>query len=157
MASSPPLHFCRVDRGLIPTESRAEEYVQKLGTGEEVALKVVRIRSLQWHKRYWALISDIAPHLTEINISLGEVPAMMPIKTPYDLHTALKLISGHCTTQHIAGTPYVLRIPLSTDFENMDGQEWKELYPKLLDAIHERALPEINIEALRDEFARMAS
>jgi len=151
------VYLARAGDFLCSTDSDSLKLIRKLGDGEEVAFKPLRVRSLKWNKKYWALLSDIAPHLTEINISLGEVPAMMPITSKDDLHLALKLITGHCTTQHIKGTPYVLRIPKSTDFESMNADEWAEFYPLVITAIHERALPQINIPELEEELARMAS
>lgn len=133
------------------------KYIRSLPDGEETAFKPMKVRSLKWHKKYWALLGDIAPHLTEFNISLGEVDAFMPIATPYDLHTALKLVTGHCITQHIKGTPYVLRIPKPTDFASMSGDEWTEFYPLALDAIHQRALPQIKVSEMREELTRLAS
>lgn len=151
------VYFCRAGDFLAPTNDESREFIRKLGDGEEIALKPLRVRSLAFHKRYWALIGDISVHITEFNISLGEVDAFMPIGSPYDLHTAIKLVTGHCTTQHIKNTPYVLRIPKSTDFASMSAEDWADYYLRVLTAIHERALPQIKDVIIFQELARAAS
>jgi hypothetical protein len=151
------VYFCRTGDFLASTDEESLKLIRKMAEGEETAFKPLRPRSLKWHKRYWAMMSQIAPHISEINISLGPVPAMMPIQSAEDLHTAIKLIAGHCLTQHIKGTPYVLRIPLPTDFSSMPADEWEKFYPRALDAIHERALPLIEVPEVEQELARMAS
>lgn len=152
-----PLYFCRAGDFLASTDGDSLKLIRKLGEGEECAFKPLRPRSLKWHKRYWLMLSQIAPHVSEIDISLGSTPAMMPIESAEDLHTALKLITGHCTTQHIKGTPYVLRVPKSTDFSSMTADEWQAYYPRVLDAIHQRALPQVEIPEIEQELARLAS
>lgn len=153
----PSLHFARAGDFLVPTDNESRAFVKKLGDGEETPFKPLRIRSLPWHRRYWSMVSQIADNVSEINISLGPAPAMMAIQCAYDLHTAIKLITGHCSTQHIKGTPYVLRIPKPTNFDEMTADEWSEYYPKVITAIHERALPQIKIPEVEQELARMAS
>lgn len=153
----PQLYFARAGDFLVPTDDESRAFVRKLGDGEEAPFRPMRVRSLLWHRRYWAMISQISEYITEINISLGPVPVMMPIQTPYDLHTAIKLITGHCITQHIHGTSYVLRIPKPTNFEEMSADEWSQYYPRVISAIHERALPRIRVPEVQEELARTAS
>jgi hypothetical protein len=151
------LYFARAGDFLVSTDAESLGFIRKLGDGEETVFKPLRPRSLQWHRKYWGMLSDIAPHLTEINISLGDTPAMMPVNSAEDLHVAIKLITGHCLTQHIKGTPYVLRIPKPTDFSSMTADEWGPFYERALQAIHERALPQVDIPEMQEELARMAS
>lgn len=151
------LYFAKAGDFLVSTDEAGLKFIRKLGDGEECAFKPLRVRSLKWHKKYWAMLGDTAPHLTEINISLGPTPVMMPITSKDDLHTAIKLITGYCTTQHIAGTGYVLRIPKSTSFEEMTGDEWEQYYPRVLDAIHQRALPQVEIPEVYQYLAGLAS
>lgn len=154
---SATVYFCRAGDQLAPTDADSLKLIRKLGDGEECAFKPLRVRSLKWHKRYWALMSQLWPHISEINISLGKEPVMMPIQSAYELHTAIKLITGHCITQHIKGTGYVLRIPKPTNFEEMTADEWEVYYPRALDAIHQRALPQIEIPEVEEELGRLAS
>lgn len=151
------LYLARAGDCLASTDEDGLKFIRKLGDGEECAFKPLRLRSILWHRRYWAMLSQIAPHVTEIDISLGSTPAMMPIGCAEDLHVALKLITGHCLTQHIKGTPYVLRIPKPTNFESLSADEWSEYYAKALDAIHQRALPQVELRDVYEELARMAS
>lgn len=151
------VYLARAGDFLASTDEESLKLIRKIGDGEEVAFKPLRVRSLLWHRRYWALMSQLSPHITEINISLGAEPVMMPIRSSYELHTAIKLITGHCITQHIKGTGYVLRIPKPTDFDSMTADEWSEFYPKALDAVHQRALPQIEIPEVEEELARLAS
>lgn len=155
--SASRVYFTRTGDFLASTDAESLKLIRKLGEGEEVAFKPLRARSVQWNRRYWAMLSQIAPYISEIDISMGSRPAMMPVTSAEDLHVALKLITGHCITQQIKGTPYVLRIPKSADFENMSADEWSAWYPKALDAIHQRALPQVDIPEIEEELARMAS
>lgn len=151
------VYLARAGDFLSSTDEESLKLIRKIGDGEEVAFKPLRVRSIKWHRRYWKLMTDLAPHVSEINISLGKEPVMMPISSSYELHTAIKLITGHCITQHIKGTGYVLRIPKPTDFDSMTADEWAEFYPRALDAVHQRALPQIDIPEVEDELARLAS
>lgn len=151
------VYLARAGDFLCSTDSDSLKLIRKLGDGEEVAFKPLRVRSLKWHRRYWKLMNDLSAHISQINISLGEQPVMMPIASAYDLHTAIKLITGHCITQHIKGTGYVLRIPKPTDFDSMTADEWAEFYPRALDAVHQRALPQIDVPEVEEELARLAS
>ncbi len=157
MSDAPKLWFCRAGDFLAATDEKSLEFIRKLGDGEERAFKSMKVRSLKFHKRYWAMLDDIYPHITEIDISLTKTPAMMPIQSAEDLHTALKLISGHCWTKHIQGTPYVLRVPKPTNFADLSAEEWSEIYPRFLDAIHQRALPQIEVREVQGELMRLAS
>ncbi len=104
------------------------------------------------------MLSRIAEHLTQFNVSLDDrVEAFMPIASAEDLHTAIKLVTGHCHTHAVTGSRYILRIPKSTDFESMTADEWAEYYPKVLTAIHERALPQIEAADVEEDLARLAS
>lgn len=149
--------FARAGNFLAATDEQSLKLIRRLGEGEEMPFKALRPRSLKWHKRYWCMVSRISDHISEFNISLGNVPAMIPIQSPYDLHTAIKLVTGHCITQHIKGTPYVLRIPKPTDFESMSADEWEAWYPRVLDVIHARALPQIDIPEVEQDLAQLAS
>jgi hypothetical protein len=151
------VYFARAGDFLVSTDEESLRLIRKLGEGEAVAFKPLRTRSVLWHRRYWALMTQVSVHIETINISLGREPVLMPVTCAEDLHTAIKLITGYCTTQHIAGTGYVLRIPRSTSFAEMTADEWSQYYPKVLDAIHERALPQIEIPEVANELARLAS
>lgn len=153
----PQLYFARAGDFLVPTDDESHAFVRKLGDGEETPFKPLKVRSLPFHRRYWSMISQISQHISEINISLGPAVAMMSIQSAYDLHTAIKLITGHCITQHIAGTPYVLRIPKPTNFDEMSADEWSDYYPRVITAIHERALPQVKLPEVEQELARLAS
>jgi hypothetical protein len=155
--SASRIYLARAGDFLASTDEESLKLIRRLGEGEEQGFKPLRIRSLPWHRRYWKLMNDLSQHISEINISLGSEPVMMPVASAYDLHTAIKLITGHCITQHIKGTGYVLRIPKPTDFDSMTADEWSEFYPRALDAVHERALPQIEIPEVEAELARMAS
>lgn len=150
--------FARRDDALVPVDEEGVRLVRRLEQGECLMLRPMRPRSLAWHRRYWLLITRLAEHIESIDISLDpRHEAWMPIGSAEDLHTALKLITGHCDTHHIRGTPYVLRVPKRTDFESMSADEWAEYYPRVLDAIHERALPQIEVADIEMELARLAS
>lgn len=151
------LYFARAGDCLVSTDVDSLKFIRKLGEGEECAFKALRARSLAFHRKYWLLISRLAEHISEFNISLGHLRVMFPISCPYDLHTAIKLVTGHCTTVYIQDTRYVLRIPKPTDFESMTADEWSAYYPRVLTAIHERALPQIDIPEVEQELAQLAS
>ena len=162
--SASKLYFARAGNFLVSTDEKGLKFIRNMGDGEEIAFKPMRVRSLRAHKSYWLMISRVAEHISEFNISLGKIPAMMPITCPYDLHTAIKLVTGHCITQKLETSvgfgqkiTHILRIPKPTDFEHMTADEWNEFRPRALDAIHERALPQIEIPEVEQDLAQLAS
>ena len=65
----------------------------------------------------------------------------MPVHSKEDVHTAIKLCTGHCTTIFDANGNPVAAIPKSTNFESMTADEWSQYWPKVIDVIIERILP----------------
>lgn len=127
----------------------------KAGTVFEADVVTRTQRSGAWHRRYWLLMSMLAENVEEVDLGNG---AMLPIHDAEDMHTALKLLTGHCHTYTttVAGQVHVVRIPKPTNFREMSADEWPKYWARVLDAVHQRVLPGIG-EYAEEELARLAS
>jgi hypothetical protein len=104
----------------------------------------------------------LAEHVTQVNIrELGDdsPPVMMPVSDAESLHTALKFICGLCEKYTIesGGETHIVRVPKSTNFQQMTPDEWAAYWPRVLDGVHQRVLPEVGSRFIEDDLARLAS
>jgi hypothetical protein len=134
-----------------------------LGTTVEFDVKTRQSRSGAWHRRYWLLMSRLAQAgISEVNIrELGDdgPPIMYPVSSAEDIHTALKFICGlvHKHTVTSGREAFLYRVPKSTSFDDMTPDEWAAYWPRVLDGIHQRILPEVGNRYVEDDLARLAS
>jgi hypothetical protein len=134
-----------------------------LGTSMEFDVKTRRSRSGEWHRRYWLLMSRLhQAGISEVNIrELGDdgyaIP--YPVSSAEDIHTALKFICGlvHKHTITSGRETHLLRVPKSTSFDDMTPDEWAAYWPRMLDGVHQRVLPDVGSEYLMEELQRLAS
>lgn len=151
--------------GLIPADAESQRVASKfpLGTTFEAETNTRQSRSGPWHRRYWLLMSRLAEcvdsiDIRDINDATGE-PMMYPVHCAEDVHTSLKYVTGHCH-KHVFDTPagtIVHRVPKPTNFEDMTPDEWAAYWPRVLDAIHQRVLPQVGSKFIEDDLARLAS
>ena len=72
----------------------------------------------------------------------------MDVHSKDDVHTAIKLCSGHVTTIFDADGRPAFQIPKSTNFENMTEDEWKKFWPKAVQVVLDRILPGVGKRSL---------
>lgn len=133
-----------------------------LGTTFESEVSTRKARSTAWNRRYWLLMSRLAENVTQVNIrELGDdgPPVMFPVQDSEGVHTALKFICGHCQkyTVESGGETHIVRVPKSISFDQMTPDEWAAYWPRILDGVHQRILPDVDCSLIEDDLARLAS
>ena len=129
--------------GLRPADEAATEYFKKIADRELVMVEVTRPRNLQFHKKYWALISKVWE-----NIDQERYPSVE------DLHAAIKISSGLRTRIELPdGT--VGFIPGSIAFHKMNEFEFSDFYNRVVDLIALHFIPNISVPALKEEVEAM--
>jgi hypothetical protein len=123
-----------------------------LGTTFEADVITRKSRSGSWHRRYWALCSMIAENCERVEVEPGMV---LPITDSESAHVACKYLTGLYDSYAIKGG--VVRILKSTAFDRMSAEEWERYWVKLLRAVHDKILPGVEIDAVENELARLAS
>jgi hypothetical protein len=117
------IELAKHGRGFLPADERAEQLHAGMGLGEVLLFKVLRVRSLQWHRKYFAICREIG---------LNQDPQ----RTEGSIDNELRVLAGHYDVLHVKG--YEVRVPKRIAFDQMSADEWKELWPSLEQAIRER-------------------
>jgi len=138
-------------RGFLPASPEAEKVHARMEQGEIAWFKVLRIRDPVAHRRYWALMNLCASNCERIELPYGGV---MLVHSKDDVHTALKLCTGHRDTIFDAFGKPVFQIPKSTNYESMTADEWSEYWPRVLDVVQERILPGVEIPEVELEILK---
>jgi hypothetical protein len=141
----------RRGKGWLPASTDAEKVLQRMEQGEIGWFKPLRVRAPKELRRYWALMTMCADNCERIEMPYGGV---MLVQSKDDIHTAVKLCAGYCTTIFDAAGKPVYQIPRSISFETMTEDEWRDFWPKVIDVVMQRimpgvSLPEIELELLK--------
>lgn len=135
-----PIWLAAHGRGFLPADERAEKLHKKLGAGEVLPFKPIRVRDVTAHRRYWKLMELCAQNVERIEIADD---AWMDVSSKDDVHVAMKLCTGHVRWFFDAEKRPVACMPLSTNFEEMEPEEWEEYWPKVLDTVEHKIIPGI--------------
>lgn len=137
--------------GFLPASEEAEAVHRRMSQGELGWFKVLRIRDPVAHRRYWGLLGLCAENCERIELPYGGV---MLVHSKDDVHTAIKLCTGHCDTIFDAHGKPAFQIPRSTNFESMTADEWAAYFPRVLDVVQERILPGVEIPEVQTEIMK---
>lgn len=137
---------------LIPTDEDGVKAIQRLADGECKAFRPIGVRDPQSHRRYWAMMTETAKNVKRIEIDRvdGKPVYMRLFGDKSRAHSAMKLCTGLFDTLPVGGTDYEIRVPRSTNFEEMTPEEWVAYWPKVLDVLLEKVAPEIELPEARD-------
>lgn len=125
-------------KGFLPASQEAEQVHARMEQGEIAWFKPIRVRDPVEHRRYWALMTLCAENCERITLPYGGV---MVVHSKDDVHTAIKLLTGHVDTIFDALGKPAFQIPKSTSYEDMTADEWNEFWPKVVDAVTQHILP----------------
>ena len=145
------IELYRKGKGWLPASEEAQAVLNRMSQGEIGWFKPLRIRDIVAHRRYWGLLALCADNCERIELPYGGV---MLINSKDDVHTAIKLCTGHVTTIFDAFGKPAFQIPKSTNFENMTADEWNEYWPKVISVVTERILPGVSIPEVELEIER---
>lgn len=141
----------RRGQGFLPASEDAERVRNRMAQGEICWVKVLRIRDPVSHRRYWQLMTLCAMNCERIELPYGGI---MRINNKNDVHTAIKLCTGHCDTIFDANGAPVYQIPKSTSYEDMTADEWEEYLPRVFDVVQERVLPGVRMPEMEYEISK---
>lgn len=109
--------------GLIPTDEESHALVAKMGDGECVEVKVVRPRSIQWHRMYFGICREIGQN-------------QEPERDEDSIDAELRVLAGHFDVMYVG--KHQVRIPKRIAFEKLSADEWAHLWLSLETAIRTR-------------------
>lgn len=140
--------------GLVAADDDTRKLIERhqVGTTFPVDIPSRLTRSGAWHRRYWVLCSMLSQNLEQVEVEPGVV---LPIRTKDDVHVAMKYATGLYDSYALKGG--VVRVVKSTAFDRMTPDEWAAYWPRVLDAVHAKFLPGIELASVEDEIARLAS
>lgn len=145
------IEMYRRGQGWLPASDDALKVRDRMEQGEIGWFKPIRVRDLTAHRRYWKLLTMCAENCERIELPYG---GFMQIHSKDDVHTAIKICTGHVTWLLDAFGKPAFAYPKSTDFENMTADEWAEYWPKVLDVVQERVMPGIQIPEVEYELQK---
>jgi hypothetical protein len=147
--------FARVNDALISTDEDSLKVIRRMEPGECKAFRPIGVRDPVSHRRYWVMCTETARNVRQIEIDrIGKQPVYMRVFCKEDVHTAMKLCTGLFDVLPVGGTNYAIRVPRSTDFDRMTPEEWAAYWPKVMDVLLEKVVPEIEVPEARDDMCR---
>jgi hypothetical protein len=117
-------------RGFMPADEEADDLHRRLGVGELAVVKVLRIRSLPWHRMYFGICRHIGKNQD-------------PPRDENSIDKELRIRAGHYDVMQIHGVEGVeVRVPKHINFDSMEADKWAEYWKKAELAICEHYGPE---------------
>lgn len=138
-------------RGWLPADEDAERIHRRMEEGEAAAFRPMRVRDPVAHRRYWGLMTLCANNCERIDLPQGGV---LLVHNKDDVHTAMKLCTGHYTVIFDPQQRPIGYVPKSTNFEDMTADEWEAYWPRVLDVISEYILPGVEIPEVELEILK---
>ena len=121
------LMMVNTPRGLVPYGDDDYEEKKKLKVGETYSVDVKVIRNLNFHRKYFALISYAWEFLNERETAT--------FKTKENFRKYLEISAGHCDVIFHPRLQEFVEIPKSISFSSMDNASFSELYIGVKDVI----------------------
>lgn len=137
--------------GWLPASDDAIKVHKRMEAGEIGWFKPIRVRDLTAHRRYWKLLTMCAENCERIELPYG---GSMEIHDKDDVHTAMKICTGHVTWVLDSFGKERFAIPKDTNFEAMTADEWNEWWPRVLDVVAERVMPGIQLPEIEHEIEK---
>lgn len=130
-------------RGLVPCGDDDYNEKSKLKIGQTYTVEVRIARNVDFHRKYFALISYAWEFLTE-----QEVAAF---RSKEGFRKSLEITAGHYEPVYDLETESFIHIPKSISFGSMDNAEFSDLYDRVKDVIFSI----IGDRVTREEFERI--
>jgi hypothetical protein len=113
--------------GLVPTDQEAVDALCKMGDGECALFKMVRPRSLPWHRKYFAICGEIGKNQD-------------PPRDKDSIDYELRVLGGHYEVMYArkGNELYEVRTPKRLAFDKLTAEQWEAVYPSLELAGRER-------------------
>ena len=127
---------------LRPATDEALVWIRRMNPGDLIECDVVRPRSQQHHKLFFALLKIVTDNQDVI-------------KSTDELLDMIKIGVGHTNTLYVPGMGFCT-IPRSISFSSLDQDAFSAFFTKAVDYVIEFILPGIGEEALTAEVFEMA-
>lgn len=114
-------------RGLVPMGDDDYDEKKKLKLGETYSVEVKVVRNLDFHRKYFALISYAWEFLNE-----QETAAF---RTKDGFRKSVEIAAGHYEPQYDLTTRSYIHVPKSISFGKMDNAAFSDLYRRVKDVI----------------------
>ena len=114
-------------RGLVPLGDDDYEEKKKLKLGQTYSVEVKVARNVDFHRKYFALISYAWEFLDEKEADT--------FKTKENFRKYLEISAGHCDVIFHPRLREFVEIPKSISFSKMDNAEFSILYERVKDVI----------------------
>jgi hypothetical protein len=124
--------------GLIPLYGDDYEEKRKLKLGEVYTAEIKLMRNLDFHRKYFKLISLAWEYLNEKQQAF--------IKTKENFRKYLEVSAGHCEPFYSKTLNDWVDAPKSISFEKMDNAEFSDLYDRVKDVLFLTFLKNISQE-----------
>lgn len=129
----------KTSTGLRPAYDDDYEQYAKLKTGEAVKIKVSKVRNLEFHRKYFALINCAWSYQSEARINF--------FKNSIELfRKSVEIAAGHCELVYSVKRKEWVEIPKSISFSKMDNFAFQELYERVKDVLFATFLTHITEE-----------
>lgn len=130
-------------RGLVPLGDDDYEEKKKLKLGQTYSVEVKIARNVDFHRKYFALISYAWEFLNE-----RETAAFV---TKEGFRKSIEVAAGHYEPQYNLVTQSYDHVPKSISFGKMDNAEFSDLYQRVKDVIFSI----IGNRVTQDQFERL--
>lgn len=114
-------------RGLVPFGDDDYEEKKKLKVGQTYSMEVKVVRNVDFHRKYFAMISYAWEYLNEVEVER--------FKTKDNFRKYLEITAGHCDVIFHPRLQEFVEIPKSISFSSMDNASFSDLYDRVKDVI----------------------
>lgn len=114
-------------RGLVPFGDDDYEEKKKLKVGQTYSMEVKVVRNVDFHRKYFAMISYAWEYLNEVEVER--------FKTKDNFRKYLEITAGHCDVIFHPRLQEFVEIPKSISFSSMDNASFSDLYGRVKDVI----------------------
>lgn len=130
-------------RGLVPIGDDDYEEKKKLKLGETYSVEIKLVRNVDFHRKYFALISYSWEFLTE--------QEQVTFRSKENFRKYLEISAGHCDIFYHPKLQDFVEVPKSIAFDKMDNAAFSDLYERVKDVI----FAIIGERVSRSEFERL--
>lgn len=130
-------------RGLVPLEDDDYDEKKKLKLGQTYSVEVKVARNVDFHRKYFALISYAWEFLNEQETER--------FRTKENFRKYVEVAAGHCDVIFHPRLQEYVEIPKSISFGKMDNAEFSDLYQRVKDVIFSI----IGDRVTQDQFERL--
>lgn len=106
--------------GFVPADDAATTELAKLGDGEVIECSIIRPRSIQWNRMYWALCRTIGENQD-------------PERDEDSIDAELRILAGHFDVMYVGN--HEVRVPKRIAFDKLDADGWAKYWQKVEQAV----------------------